>query len=291
MGATIVCGVDGSEDSERALAFAIRLGRLLGLTLVPVYGEGVSLPVAPAVAPFGGVVVSPLDHEDATRAARGVIEEMLARHRVETPLRSAPGDPAEVIVEAASSEDAELVAVGSVGHGALVSALLGSVSMAVAARAPCPVVVVPRDARLPERVDTIVCGVDASDEAAAIRGVAQRLCDRLGARLELVHAPPPPEVPGASAVPGGVERVAEADREDARRHLESLAGAEAEEQRVASGPPAALIVEAARAAGADLIVVGSHGRGPVGAALLGSVSGDVARSAPCPVVVVPPTAA
>lgn len=52
------------------------------------------------------------------------------------------------------------------------------------------------------------------------------------------------------------------------------------------GEPAESIVEAAYAERADLIVVGSHGRGAIGRALIGSVSDEVVRHAPCPVLVV-----
>lgn len=266
MAGTIVCGVDGSGQSERALVFALRLSRLLDLDLVPVYAQAPPPATASAVA------------------------AVLARHGVDVPLRAVPGDAADVIVRVAADEDAELVAMGAVRHGALAAVLAGGVSTAVAARAPCPVVIIPRDARLPDSVETIVCGIGAGDDAPAVREAARSLCDRLGARLELVHAAPKPEVPGASAAPAGVERVAEAGLDDARRYIEALARGD-ETQHVSTGPPAAVIVEAARACAADLVVVGSHGRGPLKAALLGSVSTDVVRSAPCPVVVVPPRAA
>jgi nucleotide-binding universal stress UspA family protein len=52
------------------------------------------------------------------------------------------------------------------------------------------------------------------------------------------------------------------------------------------GDPAESIVDAAQSEGADVIVVGSHGRGALGRALIGSVSDQVVRRAPCPVLVV-----
>lgn len=292
MGATIVCGVDLSEHSERALAFASRLSVPLGLPVVAVHARPLAATAAPVgVPPSGAPVPSPVDDDEAARAVRDEVDALLARHDVETPLRTGSGDAAELIVRIARDEDAELVVVGSVGRGAMATAILGSVSTAVVARAPCPVVIVPREARVPESVAMIVCGVGAGEEATTVRDVAQRLRDRFRARLEFVHAAPMPEVPGASAAAGGVGRVAEADLEDARQYVESLAEREEDERRVAAAPPASLIVDAARSSAADLIVVGSHARGALKAALLGSVSSDVVRHAPCPVVVVPPAAA
>ena len=57
------------------------------------------------------------------------------------------------------------------------------------------------------------------------------------------------------------------------------------------GDPAESIIAAAEAESADLIVVGSHGRNRVGRAILGSVSDEVVRTSPCPVLVVPPASA
>ena len=58
-----------------------------------------------------------------------------------------------------------------------------------------------------------------------------------------------------------------------------------------TGDPGESIVSAAEAEAADLIVVGTHGRGPIGRLFLGSVSEHVVRNAPCPVLVARPEAA
>ena len=55
-----------------------------------------------------------------------------------------------------------------------------------------------------------------------------------------------------------------------------------------TGDPGESIVSAAEAENADLVVVGTHGRGPIGRLLLGSVSDHVVRNAPCPVLVIRP---
>jgi hypothetical protein len=76
-----------------------------------------------------------------------------------------------------------------------------------------------------------------------------------------LHVEPATEAPGVSAVPGGQERLRDAELRDAEELLARL-----------------------------LVVIGSHGRSGIRAALLGSVSSTVAARAPCPCVIVPPTA-
>src|SRR5918992_4076562 len=119
MGATIVCGVDLSEHAERALMFASRLGRLVELPVVPVYAQPLATSAAHSViSPIGAAVPSPLDDDEAARAAREELEELLARHSVKTPLRAGSGDAADLVVATAREEEAELVVVGSGGRGA-----------------------------------------------------------------------------------------------------------------------------------------------------------------------------
>ena len=119
-------------------------------------------------------------------------------------VRLLEGSPAEALIETADREGAELLVVGSRGRGSLRSAVLGSVSRELAARAPCPVVVVPsgepaETASRGEDADaSVVCGVDGSDQALAAAALAGRLATRLGSRLVLSsvtvagHAPASP---------------------------------------------------------------------------------------------------
>jgi nucleotide-binding universal stress UspA family protein len=94
-------------------------------------------------------------------------------------------------------------------------------------------------------------------------------------------------------VSGGIAWVGDVEdalREDLAAELDRLAVPLGEkgrqiEQRIVKGRPAGAIIDGARDLGADLIVVGSRGRGPLTSMLLGSVSAEVVDRAPCPVLV------
>lgn len=137
----------------------------------------------------------------------------------------------------------------------------------------------------------IICAVDDSDGARAALKVARDLAARLDTDLVLVHAQPSTVVPGVSAAIGGQARLREAEITDAQTLLSWLSAEEALDDvdlRASIGNAADVITETARAVGAAFVVIGSHRRRGLRAAVLGSVSHAVATSAPCPVVIVPP---
>jgi nucleotide-binding universal stress UspA family protein len=119
---------------------------------------------------------------------------------------------------------------------------------------------------------TIVCGVDTSDAAGAVADTANWLARTLDARLLVLHVT---EEPTAD----GVEFLAS---------LRDRLNLPAEDVRQAEGAPADRLLEAVEQDGAELLVVGSRGRGPIHSAVFGSVSRQLATDAGCPVVVVPP---
>lgn len=125
---------------------------------------------------------------------------------------------------------------------------------------------------------SIICGVDDSEPAKGAARIARRLSSRLGLRLVFVRV----------VEPGTAEEQITAIAE----RLERLSGCTTEVDCGAGwlvdvGRPADRLVAAASDEEARLIVVGSTGPR---SSLLGSVSAEVARRAPCPVVVVPPRA-
>jgi universal stress protein A len=142
----------------------------------------------------------------------------------------------------------------------------------------------------PPHLDKLLLATDLSEASASATDEAFELARRLGAALLVVSVIDP----GTLLRPGGRYG---ARMDQVRDRREQVAQALVERGRsegvavsflVWEGDPGDMIVEAAEAEHADLVVVGSHGRGAVGRFFLGSVSEHVVRRAPCPVLVVRP---
>lgn len=137
-GGLIVAGVDGSEASLDALRWASRQAELTGASLRVVMSWEV-----PTMA-YGGPVVIPYDTdlaEEARQALGKAVSEALGdKPGTKVSPLVVQGRPAQELVKAAKG--AQLLVVGSRGHGAFAGMLLGSVSEYCAAHAPCPVVIV-----------------------------------------------------------------------------------------------------------------------------------------------------
>lgn len=138
--ATIVVGVDGSDESQAALRWALEEARLRGATVRAVYAWRDPYVLAPG---YG----LPEDFEfDALREKAverlDVVVAGVVGTQSDVPIEAvvAEGPAGSVLVEAA--EDAEILVVGSRGHGGFVGLLLGSVSQQCVTHAPCPVLVV-----------------------------------------------------------------------------------------------------------------------------------------------------
>lgn len=136
----IVVGVDGSDRSRRVLAFAYDEARRRGDHLLVVHAY--TVPVYWGVPEFGAVV-PPQPPEEAVADAEALLDRVLqdAPDDVQVERLVTQGPASAVLLEAAA--DADLLVVGSRGHGGFVGLLLGSTSHQVVTHCPCPVVVVP----------------------------------------------------------------------------------------------------------------------------------------------------
>jgi nucleotide-binding universal stress UspA family protein len=136
----IVVGIDGSDASVAALRWALEEARLRGLKIVAVHAH--TLPHVSTTSQALHLIETGLD---AYRAAGAeILERALADAEaaddVDVERRVIEGPPASALLDAA--EDAELLVVGSRGHGGFAALLLGSVSEQCAHHSPCPVVIV-----------------------------------------------------------------------------------------------------------------------------------------------------
>lgn len=182
---------------------------------------------------------------------------------------------------------------GTRGLGGFSSLLVGSVAVAVAARAHCPVIVVRGEAESPARQTApVVVGVDGSEAGDDAVGFAFEAAEMLGvpliavnvwtyATIEVAWPEIPLSVPDAD-IEGGQRRILAERLADWQGKYPGVAV----EQRVVRGRPARTLL--AEAADAQLIVVGTHGKTALIGLGLGSVSQAALHHAKCPVAVVGP---
>ncbi len=137
----IVVGVDGSRPSRAALQWALRQAELTGATVQAVIAW--HYPVM--VGGYAWAPVSVLDSSDFGEIAEKQISETIAdvvdpASNVRVTTSVLEGNAAQVLLDAARGAD--LLVVGSHGHGGFTGALLGSVSQHCAPHSPCPIVIV-----------------------------------------------------------------------------------------------------------------------------------------------------
>lgn len=288
---TIVVGVDGSECSLDALRWAVDEGRRRQWALKAVLAWGF-----PDMVPVLSLFSDPelLQGQAEAQVGSWLRQEAGDAPGIEVSREAREGQAAGVLLDAA--HDAGLLVVGSRGRGGLSSAVLGSVSQQCAQHARCPVVIVRRgDAagrqHHPERATPrIVVGVDGSETARRALRWALDEARLRSAAVDVVHAW---QMPYPDGYPVRAVIVPAADLEQAARRVldaavggSDTAGVKEVEPLLVCDRAAGALLDTAK--GADLLVVGSRGRGGFAGLLLGSVSQKVLHHADCPVVIVPP---
>ena len=189
------------------------------------------------------------------------------------------------------SRHADMVVVGCRGMGAVEGALLGSVSSGVAHHAQCPVAVIHDDEPLAARSlqAPVVVGIDGSPTSELATEIALDEASRRGVGLVAVHAwtdMGPLGFPPTNWAPIEWRNIRDHEEEVLSERLSGWQERYpdvAVDKIVVSDRPAPRLLEHAQAA--QLVVVGSHGRGGFPGMLLGSVSRAVVQSARVPVIV------
>ncbi|MBC9004007.1 universal stress protein [Micromonospora aurantiaca (nom. illeg.)] len=283
-GEEILVGYDGSADAAVALNWALdeagRSGRPVRLAYVFEW-----LTVTGWIGP--GVAPGVWPDEAARQQVDELVRKAAADAAAERPGLTVHGEvfdgpPALVLQE--RSADAGMLVLGSRGHGGFGGLLAGSTAVSVAAHAHCPVVVV-RDGQAATS-GPVVVGSDGSESALRALGFAVERAAQRDVPLRVLRAWEPP---GDRWVPPDFdpEQVAASERAAADAELapwrESFPDVPVEIEAV-PGSASALLVEASRSA--QLVVVGSRGRGGLRGMLLGSVSQQLIQHSHCPVAVV-----
>jgi len=270
----IVVGVDGSEQAKTALVWAAAEAKRRG-TLLQV------------VCAYKRPPLSDGSRDDYTEAAQKVVDGALVVLSSISPEVVTKGEVREQSAAPAlleASDGAELLVVGSRGHGGFSGLLLGSVSQKCVHHGRCPVAVV-RPTSAGRGAGPIVVGVDGSANAdEAVRFAAREAVLRHRV-LRIVHAWQFPPIGGYVAGPvAGYAELAE-EYVDKGAELARSVAPELEIETVTSMYSAAEgLLHASQ--GAELLVVGARGHGGFSGLLVGSVSQECASHAACPVVVV-----
>lgn len=289
MGAHVVAGYDGSAESVAAVRWAAASAKRLGLPLqvVHVWGLAGQLDTPPLRAASAYVRAGAQEVADeGAQVARD------AEPDVDVTGVLDDGSPARALVDRAAG--AFLIVLGRQGASRLSSVFLGSVALGTVQHAPCPVAVVPRTALDREPTGLAVVGVDGSRHSLGAVDATGRYATGAGARVRVVSCWQPPAQHGRSMAawlreqpqvqPDDVARqAAEHARDVAVARLADRYPDLQVEGVVEQGAPTKVLAQ--HAAGADVLVVGTRGRGGLAGLVLGSVSHWLVAHAACPVLV------
>lgn len=230
----------------------------------------------------------PVDVERAAEAVAKRVQEITGR---EATILTDHGTPYAEILKAAEKWSADLIVLGSSGMTEAAGVLLGSVTHKVIRYAHASVLIV----RAGSTRNGVVAGTDFSDPALPAIAAAINEASRLKQPLTVVHSvdialfsASHTAMPFGGPTPLLSDQVLDEVKRDAKTRLLDVLkkfGAEGEAV-VATGPPAAVLLQISETRKASLLVVGTRGRTGFSRVLLGSVAEWVASAASCSVLIV-----
>lgn len=293
----ILVPLDGSELAERALTPALTLAQRGAGRLVLIQVPAPDLAALPEVA--GGYIPASLPSvaHDSAVAYLATRQQAYANANVPLQVRVLEGSAADVIVEAALTEKADLIVMSSHGYSGFTRWVLGSVAERVLHAAPCPVLVM----RSPEPIRQILIPLDGSSLAERALAPGLEIAQRMNATVTLLRAISPVPIEAMERLEGielGLGRRLEGDLyEEAHAYLTQVASAHPSAEVelklvVITDRPAEAILTYAEHHAVDVIAMSTHGYTGLKRWTYGSVTDKVLREArACSMLVVRPTTA
>lgn len=294
---TILVPLDGSPFADIAGTAAATLGKRMGARLRLL---AVHRPHAQPPAMFGTARARSFEEDEVKshELLRGHLEQVHERIRAQSGLdvdaRLLEGVPVAVIVAEAEA-GTDLVALTSHGQGGASRYWLGSVTDALVRRLDVPILVVrpPAQGALEPAIHRrVVIPLDGTPETERILDTAIALLGTEGVEYTLLRVCMPLHpVLMAVATRAEIDRDTAEERAIASRYLEGLAaglrarGANVRCEVRFSLYAAPEILAAVKERDATLVALATHGRGPIGRFMLGSVGDKVLRGAPVPVLI------
>jgi nucleotide-binding universal stress UspA family protein len=296
----ILCPIDFSEHSRRALDHAVAIARWYeaAVTVLHVFSPVTVAAVGAAPVVFEPMVLAPVDRDRLLADTRAfAAAESAPGVAIEAAIRE--GRTATAILEQAASMRADLLVIGTHGRSGFDRLLVGSVAEKVLRKASCPVLTVPKG--LPDAVPSgpvlykrILCPVDFSDSSLHALKYATSMAQEADGQLTVLHvvahefenaADMASIVSDAGITIGSFVK----QREEAlRRRLQEAVATAPEfcsvESLITHGKPWREVLRIAAERQSDLIVMGVQGRGATDLLFFGSTTQHVVREASCPVL-------
>jgi nucleotide-binding universal stress UspA family protein len=290
----ILCPLDLSETSGRALHYALMLSKWYGAPVTALEVAWLGVPsIAPSTPP--AFMTQAQVAEFSTQLRQFVETHSKSGDPVTPILRHGP--VVQQILQEAESLPADLIVMGTHGLSGFERLILGSITEKVLRKAHCPVLTVPPAS--PEAPGgarpfaSIVCAVDFSPASLKALEYGLALAQESGKRLTLVHVF---DWPVDRPVPTGAEPATPSARQyqdSARQELHAAVPKDARlwcdvQEVTAIGRPHEEILRVAKDVKADLVVLGVHSRRTLEFGLFGSTTNQVVRHAACPVLTIRP---
>ena len=295
----VLCPVDFSDFSRRALDYAIAIARWYTCRLTVLYVHHVP---APSIAEFAGLATGPIegsvlssaDSEQLREQMRGLTPTKVVEN-IPVEFSVAEGDVGTEILAEADSID--MIVMGTHGRSGFDRLVIGSVTEKVVRRSPCSVMTIPYGSpgtisAIPVLFHHILAPVDFSDASLRALTYALSLAQEADAHLTLLHV---------THIPRELAKWADEDPEGrayvdtwkayARIQVRPLVSDDARvychvDERVEAGEAHREILRVAAEQPSGLIVAGAHGAGVVKRLFLGATTQHLVREATCPVLIV-----